>query len=55
VDGARRGHGPADGDFYRAYAAGQTAPEALRQAQMARMQVSPHPSAWGGFVLLDRP
>ena len=43
------------GDFYRAYAAGQTAPEALRQAQMARMQVSPHPSAWGGFVLLDRP
>ena len=42
-------------DVYRAYAAGQPAPEALRQAQIARMQVSPHPSAWGGFVLLDRP
>ena len=42
-------------DFYRAYAAGQPAPEALRQAQQARMRVSPHPSAWGGFVLLDRP
>lgn len=42
-------------DVYRAYAAGQPAAEALRQAQQARMQVSPHPSAWGGFVLLDRP
>lgn len=42
-------------DVYRAYAAGQPAPEALRQAQIARMRVSPHPSAWGGFIVLDRP
>ena len=42
-------------DVYRAYAAGLPAPDALRRAQQARMRVSPHPSAWGGFVLLDRP
>lgn len=43
-------------DFYRAYAAaGLPAPEALRQAQLSRMKASPHPAAWGGFVLLARP